>query len=188
MSAKKSTRTRSGHAVESLSWDSAGAPVWTLQSEHPSHEKAKLAMDKLHKERKDVSLRIRHTGKTTASVTTSSDAGKLRKAAPEADANTATDAKPAGKKGASAKKAPAETTNGKMSALDAAAKVLADAKEPMNTKEMIEAMATKGLWTSPGGKTPWATLYSAILRELATKGNDARFKKTERGKFTATGK
>jgi len=26
-------------------------------------------------------------------------------------------------------------------------------------------------------------VYSAILRELQTKGNDARFKKTERGKF-----
>jgi hypothetical protein len=52
---------------------------------------------------------------------------------------------------------------------------------------MIKAMAEKGYWTSPGGKTPAATLYSAILRELQTKGNDARFKKTERGKF-AVGK
>jgi hypothetical protein len=26
-------------------------------------------------------------------------------------------------------------------------------------------------------------VYSAILRELQTKGNDSRFKKTERGKF-----
>ena len=31
---------------------------------------------------------------------------------------------------------------------------------------MIDAMTTKGLWTSPGGKTPHATLYSAILREI----------------------
>ena len=52
---------------------------------------------------------------------------------------------------------------------------------------MIKAMAEKGYWTSPGGKTPAATLYSAILRELQTKGKDARFKKTERGKF-AVGK
>ena len=55
----------------------------------------------------------------------------------------------------------------------------------MNTKEMVEAMAAKGYWTRPGGKTPHATLYSAILREIKTKGNDARFTKTERGKFTA---
>ena len=80
-------------------------------------------------------------------------------------------------------KAPKEKSNGKLSALDAAAKVLGEAKEPMNTKAMIEAMAAKGYWTSPGGKTPHATLYSAILREIDTKGSDARFKKTERGTF-----
>ena len=71
----------------------------------------------------------------------------------------------------------------KLSAIDAAAQVLAASKEPMNAKEMIEAMAAKALWTSPGGKTPHATLYSAILREIQNKGNDARFKKVERGKF-----
>jgi HB1, ASXL, restriction endonuclease HTH domain len=74
-------------------------------------------------------------------------------------------------------------SDGKLSCLDAAAKVLADKKEPMNTKEMIEAMAAKGLWSSPNGQTPAATLYSAILREIKTKGNDARFVKADRGKF-----
>ena len=53
----------------------------------------------------------------------------------------------------------------------------------MNAKAMIEAMSAKGYWTSPGGKTPHATLYSAILREIDTKVADARFKKTERGMF-----
>jgi HB1, ASXL, restriction endonuclease HTH domain len=62
------------------------------------------------------------------------------------------------------------TSNGKLSALDAAAKVLGDAKEPMNTKRMIEAMVAKGYWKSPGGQTPHATLYSAMLREVETKG------------------
>ncbi|MBZ0172999.1 MAG: hypothetical protein K8E66_11500 [Phycisphaerales bacterium] len=38
------------------------------------------------------------------------------------------------------------------------------------------------------GKTPAATLYSAIIREIARKGKDARFAKTERGRFAATGK
>ena len=73
----------------------------------------------------------------------------------------------------------------KLSAIDAAAKVLTEADEPMNTKEMVDAMATKGYWTSPGGKTPHATLYSAIIREIAVKGDASRFRKTERGKFTA---
>ena len=79
------------------------------------------------------------------------------------------------KKAGSAKK--------KLSALDAAAKVLGEATEPMASKEMIEAMATKGYWTSPGGKTPHATLYAAIIREINTKGADARFVKTDRGRF-----
>jgi hypothetical protein len=43
---------------------------------------------------------------------------------------------------------------GRMSALDAAAKVLADTGQPMNTKVMIEAIAAKNLWTSRGGATP----------------------------------
>jgi hypothetical protein len=73
----------------------------------------------------------------------------------------------------------------KLSALDAAARVLAESKAPMTCRELIEAMATKGYWSSPGGKTPHATLYSAMLREIATKGKDARFTKTERGKFAA---
>ncbi|MCA9221102.1 MAG: winged helix-turn-helix domain-containing protein, partial [Planctomycetales bacterium] len=80
-----------------------------------------------------------------------------------------------------------EAKDKKLSAIDAAAKVLTDTKQAMNAKELIEAMAAKKLWTSPGGKTPHATLYSAILREINTKGNDARFKKTERGKFAANG-
>jgi len=94
---------------------------------------------------------------------------------------------------ARAKKANAKASaNGKakarkLSAIDAAAKVLADAKNPMNTKEMIDAMAEKNLWKSPGGKTPHATLYSAIAREIAEKGKDARFKKTDRGRFAANG-
>jgi hypothetical protein len=36
---------------------------------------------------------------------------------------------------------------------------------------------------SPAGKTPAATLYAALLRELRTKKDKARFRKTERGKF-----
>jgi hypothetical protein len=85
-------------------------------------------------------------------------------------------------------KAPSEPrTDAKLSAIDAAAKVLTEAGQPMNTKEMITTMAEKGYWTSPGGKTPAATLYSAILREITTKAGDARFQKTERGKFAVRG-
>ena len=71
--------------------------------------------------------------------------------------------------------------------LDAAVQVLGKSKEPMNCKTLVEAMAKQGLWTSPGGKTPHATLYAAILREINAKGNDARFRKVDRGQFTAAG-
>ncbi|MCA9056385.1 MAG: winged helix-turn-helix domain-containing protein [Planctomycetaceae bacterium] len=71
----------------------------------------------------------------------------------------------------------------RLSALDAAAQVLAKAKEPMGAKDLIEAMAKQGLWSSPGGKTPQATLYAAMIREIASKGKEARFQKVDRGQF-----
>ena len=75
----------------------------------------------------------------------------------------------------------------KLSALDAAAKVLAKVKGGMNCGDMIETMQKSGLWKSPGGKTPANTLYSAILSEIKVKGGDARFKKVGRGEFAAAG-
>ncbi len=87
-----------------------------------------------------------------------------------------------------AKKAPAKKTakktDTKLSALDGAVQVLAETGRPMNCREMIEAMAEKGYWTSPAGKTPASTLYSAISRELKAKGAAARFQKVDRGRFT----
>ena len=55
----------------------------------------------------------------------------------------------------------------------------------MRSGEMIAAMAEQG--SSPNGKTPHATLYAAILREIEAGGKDARFRKTERGKFEFNG-
>jgi hypothetical protein len=110
-----------------------------------------------------------------------------RKAALEAKKALATGAPaPAAtpKKKAAAKKAKAPKEK-RLSAIDAAAQVLAKAKAPMNSRELIEKLEADGLRTSPGGKTPWATLYSAIIREIGLKGKEARFVKTERGKFAA---
>ena len=81
---------------------------------------------------------------------------------------------------------PAPAKARKMGALDAAALVLADAAKPMRSKELIAEMARRGLWTSPGGKTPEATLYAAILREIGAKGPDARFARAGKGEFTST--
>jgi hypothetical protein len=83
-----------------------------------------------------------------------------------------------------AKKAKADKPK-RTSGLDAAAKVLEESGQPMTAKEMVEAAEGKGYWKSPGGKTPHATVYSAIIREIAKKGDASRFVKTERGKFAA---
>ena len=90
------------------------------------------------------------------------------------------DAKRAGEKAAKPAKAK------RVSALDAAAQVLAKSEVPMRAKELIAAMEKAGLWHSPSGKTPHATLYAAMIREIAALGDKARFKKLERGVFVAT--
>ncbi|MFO0911474.1 MAG: HTH domain-containing protein [Pirellulales bacterium] len=96
------------------------------------------------------------------------------------------DEKPAKAKTEKPAKTAVEPGPKKLSALDAAAKVLSESSEPLTTKQMIEAMASKGYWTSPGGKTPHGTLHSALCREIASKGEASRFRKADRGKFAAT--
>ena len=62
--------------------------------------------------------------------------------------------------------------------------MLADAGEPLKAKQIAERAIAAGWKTN--GKTPQATLYAAIIREIAAKGAQARFKKHERGVFVAT--
>jgi len=66
--------------------------------------------------------------------------------------------------------------------LAAAVQVLAKAERAMGCKEMVEAMLAQGLWKT-AGKTPAATLYAAVIREIAAKGDKSRFRKTDRGMF-----
>ncbi|MBX7134399.1 MAG: winged helix-turn-helix domain-containing protein [Fimbriimonadaceae bacterium] len=93
--------------------------------------------------------------------------------------------------GAKAPKVVAASTAGpkakrsRLSAIDAAAQLLAKAGKPMRAQDLVEAMATSGLWKSPGGKTPAATLSAAIGREIKTLGTKARFKKADRGLFAS---
>ncbi len=84
------------------------------------------------------------------------------------------------------KRAPRANTGNEgdqMSGLDAAAKVLEEAGEPLSCKAIVERAFEAGYWRSDG-KTPAATVYSAILREIQKKGEESRFRKVERGKFT----
>ena len=66
-----------------------------------------------------------------------------------------------------------------------ALQVLQDRKVPMTCPEMIDAMATEGLWVSPSGKTPASMLYAALSRSFKDLGKSSPFRKTERGKFEA---
>lgn len=87
------------------------------------------------------------------------------------------------KPAAKAAKPKREPATKRVSGLDLAAKVLASAKEPLNAKTIAEQAIAAGWKTS--GATPHATLYAAMIREIAAKGKDARFRKTDRGLFTA---
>lgn len=76
----------------------------------------------------------------------------------------------------------------KMSQMAAAERVLGEAGEPLNCKAMVEAMSAKGYWSSPGGKTPHATLYASLLRHIQKHGKEAKFIKTDRGFFALADK
>ncbi|MFO0839617.1 MAG: winged helix-turn-helix domain-containing protein [Phycisphaerae bacterium] len=137
-------------------------------------------------------VRIRSAARLRAEV--AAKRGRPAKVAPEdAPVEAVTDS-PATNAKRSAKvkrvKQPTKAASAKpkrVSALDAAAQVLKASGQAMRSGEMIAAMAEQGLWSSPNGKTPEATLYAAILREINAKGKDARFRKTERGKFEYAG-
>src|SRR5262249_40339219 len=107
------------------------------------------------------------------SATKTRTTSKTTKSKPVKDTNTK-NGKPEGTQNAASRRAQAhvdapkkgkpkaQAEPKKLSALDAAAKVLGEAGQPLNCQEMIQAMAAKGYWTSPGGKTPSATLYTAV--------------------------
>jgi len=118
------------------------------------------------------------------------EAGKTTEAEPPeaTEAVVANDEKAEAAGKPTAKKTKSKKAGGKpkpkrVSALDAAAQVLAETDKPMRAQELIAAMAEQGLWSSPAGKTPHATLYAAMLREARDKGDAARFKKVDRGMF-----
>jgi hypothetical protein len=70
----------------------------------------------------------------------------------------------------------------KLGCLGAAVKVLREAGKPMNCQEIVNKALAKGYWQTKG-QTPHSTLYAAIIREIAAKGDKARFRKTDRGLF-----
>ena len=65
----------------------------------------------------------------------------------------------------------------KMSLLTAAVAVLERTEEALGAKQLVERAKADGLWTPGAGKTPEQTLYSAMVREIKSKGESARFTK-----------
>ena len=84
-------------------------------------------------------------------------------------------------------KAKPGATRAKRGCLAAAVEILKDAKEAMSAKAIVTAALGRGLWSTKG-KTPEATLYAAIIREIAAKGDGSRFRKAARGRFELAGK
>jgi hypothetical protein len=134
----------------------------------------------------ETTISAKKTGKTSKTETPkakkATEAAATAKAAPEPQATSEAAAK------TKSPKAKAEPKPKKVSALDAAAKVLVEQGKSLNCQEMIDEMSRKKYWTSAKGLTPHATLYAAIAREIKVKGKDARFQKTERGKFASAAK
>jgi hypothetical protein len=79
-----------------------------------------------------------------------------------------------------AKKAKAARPKGerKPGCLDAAVRVLREAGKPMGCQDVVKEALAKGWWQTKGA-TPSATLYAAIIREIAAKGPKARFRRAE---------
>lgn len=96
---------------------------------------------------------------TSAQVATETDK-------PTADTTSNTDIKPA-----------------KAGGLNAAVRVLQEAGMPLRCKDIVKWMLQKGYWQTEG-KTPEATISSAITREIKEKGTASRFRKSDRGMFT----
>ena len=70
-----------------------------------------------------------------------------------------------------------------LSLLNAAVIVLRETKSDMNTRELIEAIVERQLWTPTECKTPEQTLYGSIFREIATKEHPRIVRSDVKGKF-----
>ena len=81
--------------------------------------------------------------------------------------------------------APAEATPRvkKRSLIEAAAEILKESAEPMNTRSMVQAAIERGLWTPTNCKTPEQSLYGAIFREIKVSEMPRFRKSATRGAF-----
>jgi HB1, ASXL, restriction endonuclease HTH domain len=125
---------------------------------------------------KSIDANLKEGGKASTTAATTPRRGKGGK--------KATTATPKAKKATRAQRGDDKAAPKRRGILDVAAEILAKAKEPMTTKAIVDHAIEKGLWKTTG-KTPAATLYAAIIREIQKRGKDARFQKIDRGLFRA---
>jgi hypothetical protein len=118
-------------------------------------------------------LAVHHTNAPTAAK-----GAKTKAAAPKA--TKAASGRNVGEKGAP------RGEGKRLGLVDAAIQVMKETGEPMNCKDIVKVILEKKLWETTG-KTPDATLYSSILRDIQKKGAEARFKKVDRGQFALAG-
>jgi len=113
-----------------------------------------------------------------------SQAGAAKEATPAADvgARAKPDAKVAQEAKGKKPKAAKPKGERKPGCLDAAVRVLREAGKPMACGDIVKVALEKGYWQTKG-QTPHSTLYAAVIREIAAKGKEARFHKTDRGRF-----
>jgi len=71
----------------------------------------------------------------------------------------------------------------KRSLIEAAAAVLKESSEPMNTRSLVKAAVERGLWTPTNCKTPEQSLYGAIFREIKVSSTPRFRKSATRGAF-----
>lgn len=70
-----------------------------------------------------------------------------------------------------------------MNALDAAYTILVEIGKPLHVRELVQQMLARGLW-STNGKTPEATIDSAITVDMRTLGEASRFRRAGKRTFT----
>jgi len=128
------------------------------------------------------------TGATTSptAATGAKSAKKATKVAAQAKGrNTGSRAATGGSLPATSSRSAKQVKPKRISGLTAAFMVLVDADAELSAGAIIEKAAEKGWWKSDAA-TPAATIYAAMIREIATKGDESRFERgAKRGTFRA---
>jgi restriction system protein len=71
----------------------------------------------------------------------------------------------------------------RLTAIDAAYRVLAEADEPLHSNQIAQRMIAQGLWSTQG-KTPGATVDAQIAVDIKANGTHSRFRRVGRSIFT----